>query len=146
MARRNVPHRPPGPREVPEGVLLRGRREKAPPRAEQQRAPREPEDHVIAHHARRYEEAYALQRAAEASWANSGQFGEPVFGVSGWIVAAPAEPFPEGFARLSTFASFGFEVVATPHLGRRGHVTILLQDPVDEDQAQRFNEAFGRQA
>lgn len=145
---RNVPpHREPGRRPPPpEGVLLRGRRERTKKRAPaEQRAPREPEDHVISRISRRHEDAYLLQRQAELAWDTAeAQGNQPLFGVSGWIVAAPAEPFPPGFARLSRLASFGFRVVATPHLGRRGHVTILLEDPVDEGQAARFNEAFGR--
>ena len=103
---------------------------------------------MVSHLSSRYETADFLQRSAEQAWATSDAItqGEgAVFGVSGWIVAAPADPFPQGFARVSRLASFGFRVVPTPHLGRRGHVTIMLEDPVNEDQAARFNEAFGRE-
>jgi hypothetical protein len=144
--RKNYPRREPGRRGPPPvGIPLkrhRERGERGP--ARQSRAARPAEDHVISHLSARYEEAYVLQRAAENTWATSGQFGDPLFGVSGWIVAAPAEPFPPGFARLSTLASYGFRVVATPHLGRRGHITILLPDPVDAVAAEQFNQAFGR--
>jgi hypothetical protein len=109
--------------------------------------PRDPleGDPVIAHPSSRFEEAYFLQRSAENTWQASNQFGRPLFGVSGWIVASTTEPLPEGYARVSTLANWGFRVRWTPHLGRRGHVTILLVDPVDDEQALRFNQSFGRE-
>ena len=100
---------------------------------------------MVCHGASRFEDAEFLQRSAEATWVNSEALGDvPLFGVSGWIVSAVEEPIPEGYARVSTLMRSGFRVVSTPHLGRPGHVTILLDDPVNDEQAFVFNECFGR--
>lgn len=147
MARQpNTPRRDPGKREVPEGVRLRGRRKRGPRQAPQVPT-REPEDHLIFRGGNRYEDADYLQRQAEATVDTAVSWGEPpLFGVSGWIVSAPPKGPGRGYALASELGARGFLVVYTPRLsgGRPGHVTILLQDPVDHDQAELFNEAFGR--
>jgi len=143
----NAPRREPGKREVPDGVRLRGRKERGPKKAQEEATPREPEDHLIFRGGNRYEDVAYLQQQAEATVDTATRWGEPpLFGVSGWIVSAPAKGHGRGYALVSELGARGFHVVYTPNLsgGRPGHVTILLQDPVDHDQAVLLNEAFGR--
>ena len=144
--RANVPpHREPGRRVPPEGVRLRGPRAKSPPRPRSARAPRPPRDFVLRRHARTYEDAESLQGSAEIAadfLALAGH--EPLFGLSAWIVSDVSEPLPLGYAWASVLAGAGFPVVSTPELIGRGHVTILLPNPVTEAAARAFNAAFGR--
>jgi hypothetical protein len=144
---RNSPRRPPGKRGLPEGVEPGRRREKATRGPARQPHTADPlaGDPVIARKAAGWESARDLNAMAMNAWANSSMFGEPMFGVSGWIVSGVAEPLPEGFARLSTLVGRGFQVIWTPHLGHRGHVTIVLNNPVDDVQAHAINDAFGRE-
>jgi hypothetical protein len=140
------PHREPGKRVVPEGIPLRQRKTKTKRGPAQTPRARPVSDPVIAHYAARFESASFLQQSAENSQSRAQDLGYgPLFGVSGWIVTGPIDPLPEGYTRLSSLTSAGFSIVLTPLLGRRGHVTIELSDPVDDEQAARFNAVFGRE-
>ena len=152
MSRRaNTPRRDPGRRgPPPAGIPLKARREKVKRPSPLPAVPeREPEDLLIFRGGNRYEGVDYLQQQAEATVDTAMKWGEPpLFGVSGWIVSALPKGHGRGYARVSELEARGFRVIYTPNLsgGRPGHVTILLEDPVDEDQAQLLNEAFGRGA
>ena len=154
--RRNFPRRDPGPRVPPEGVRLRGLRAKKPAKAKAQRK-REPRDFVVRRVVSTPENAESLQRSAALSYDHMELAGlEPLFGVSGWVVSSmdpvpsvpdpvsrTKDPLPSGYAWVSALSTLGFTVVRTPGVLGRGHVTILLDDPVSEEQAGLFNSAFG---
>ena len=95
----------------------------------------------------RFESPEILQHLSEQTEITAQAWGEPsIFGVSGWIVSAPPQGYSSGYARVSEIEANGFKVVYTPNLGggRSGHVTIVMRDPVDWDQADLLNAAFGR--
>lgn len=140
----NYPHRPTGKRPPPPtGIPLKQRQRRA--KKARPSVARRVVDPIVCRHARGWETPDYLQASAEQTLLMCLEIKrEPLFGVSGWIVVGPEDPLPEGYARLSELASQGFQVVPTPELGRRGHVTIVLSEPVDLEQAHRLNATFGR--
>jgi hypothetical protein len=99
-------------------------------------------DELLCRAALGYEDADTLQRAAEISALVLSRMGDdaPPFAVSAFVV--PGAP-REGVAWRSAVEAAGFEVIDTPQFGD-GHRTIVLRDPVDEEQARQFNRIFGR--